>query len=107
MISRLGTRILLEEVANLIDGERAQSYGEPQESFDTIASLWTTYLFAQGLLEADECLNALIVADLMILLKVARNSGPRKTKDNYLDICGYGGLAGSHFVDVSKGDKSD
>ncbi len=104
MISRLGTRMLLEEVAELVDGQRAADYGEPQESFDTIARLWNTYLYAAGFLDKGTTgLTALEVADLMILLKIARNAGPRKTKDNYVDICGYGGLAGSNFVDVSKG----
>lgn len=102
MITRLGTRMLLEEVAELIDGQRAKDYGEPQESFDTIAALWSTYLRTSGLLAEDVHLDALQVADLMILMKIARNAGPRKTKDNYVDICGYGGLAGSNFVSVNQ-----
>lgn len=101
-ISRLGTRILLEEVAELIDGQRSKDYGEPQESFDAIAGLWTVYLRASNIINPQQEIDVLTVADLMMLLKLARNAGPRKTKDNYVDICGYGGLAGSIFIKLNE-----
>jgi hypothetical protein len=78
---------LLHEAGLLINGERAEQYGEPQESFNAIAIMWSGYLGFP--------INVHDVAMMMILLKVARGSRGRHKKDNYIDICGYAALAGS------------
>lgn len=52
-----------------------------EDSFSEIADLWSTYL-NEGVDESD-------VANLMVLLKVARNANGVYEADNYTDIAGY------------------
>lgn len=61
--------------------ERTERYGEPEDSFDRISELWSGYL--------DESVDAKDVANMMILLKVARNAEGYYHGDNYDDIAGY------------------
>jgi hypothetical protein len=75
---------VLAEAYELINGERAQTYGDCHESFDRIAALWTAYL--------DTVLTGMDVANLMVLLKVSRTKGTFH-RDSYVDICGYAALA--------------
>lgn len=81
-------RELLEEAADLIDGDRNVSYGSPTQNFHNIAELWNTR-FAH-LLAPGKKFKASDVADAMILLKVARNIADTK-RDNWADIAGYAG----------------
>lgn len=66
-------------------------YGSPENNFETIAELWTTYL------EAAVCdcleLEARDVAAMMILLKVARAATSTKC-DHWVDIAGYAACGG-------------
>lgn len=75
-----------EECLNLANkcvngGEREQDYGSPRDCFTTIAKLWSVHL--------DRDITPADVANMMILLKVARNQHKHKA-DNWVDICGYG-----------------
>lgn len=79
---------VLLEAARLIDGDRNVSYGTPTQNFSNIAEMWTTRL--RHKLAPGEAIAATDVADLMILLKVARNIAQRK-RDNYADLAGYAG----------------
>ncbi|AII27227.1 hypothetical protein SEA_OMNICRITICAL_56 [Mycobacterium phage OmniCritical] len=74
---------VLQEAQRLIFGDREQQYGNPSESFDRIAGLWSAYIGTE--------LNGLDVANLMILLKVSRTKGTYH-RDSYVDIAGYAGL---------------
>lgn len=78
-------KILLEAHA-LINGERQKQYGPPQACFHKIARLWSIYL-EKDITPAD-------VANLMILLKIARQAQGTGSGDSYVDIAGYAGLAG-------------
>lgn len=78
---------LLAYASELINGERARDYGEPQQSFKKIAMLWSTYLHQE--------ITVTDVGMMMILLKVARNGRGKDKDDNFIDICGYASLAGS------------
>lgn len=79
---------VLREAADLIDGDRNVSYGTPTQNFTNIAEMWTTRL-RHKLKDGTE-LDAVDVADLMILLKVARNIAQVK-RDSYVDVAGYAG----------------
>lgn len=79
-------RELLEEAADLIDGDRNVSYGSPTQNFQNIADMWTIR-FAH-MLKDDAEFTAVDVADAMVLLKVARNIANTK-RDNFADIAGY------------------
>jgi hypothetical protein len=88
MLSRERAAKLLMEAAELINGERAKNYGEPQQSFENIAKLWSVYLGID--------ISVTDVSMLMILLKVSRNRTGQQHRDNFVDICGYAGLGGSN-----------
>lgn len=87
MLSRERAAKLLIEAAELINGERAKNYGEPQQSFENIAAHWSTYL--------GQKITAHDVGMMMILLKVSRAGRNRFHRDNFVDIAGYSGLVGS------------
>lgn len=87
MITRQKAAELLAHTSELINGERSRDYGEPQQSFENIAQLWSTYLHTE--------ITVTDVGMMMILLKVARNGRGKDKDDNFIDICGYASLAGS------------
>ena len=62
---------ILEDAQELIHGQRNKDYGHPRENFADIAALWNGYLYRGGDL-AGKILTAADVANLMILVKVAR-----------------------------------
>lgn len=61
--------------------ERPDSYGDPEDSFSRIASMWSGYL--------DTEVTASDVANLMVMLKVARNAEGQYHEDSWIDIAGY------------------
>lgn len=73
---------LLDEAAERIDG-KGDEYGTPEDNFKSIASFWSEYLGIE--------LFAHDVAQLMILLKVARLKKDPSHRDSMLDIAGYAG----------------
>ncbi|MCU1647149.1 MAG: hypothetical protein JWN03_7424 [Nocardia sp.] len=75
---------VLHEAAAIIDGDRMDTYGNPAESFERIAGLWSAYL--------GHPVYARDVANLMVLLKVSRSKRAFH-RDDYTDICGYAALA--------------
>lgn len=79
---------VLEEAAGLIDGDRNVTYGTPTQNFTNIGELVTTRL--KHKLKDGERITASDVADIQILVKVARNIAQTK-RDNYVDIAGYAG----------------
>lgn len=78
-----------EEILTLankaVNGEREQTYGSPEDSFDRIAYLWSAYL--------EVALTGLDVAKMMILFKLARTR-EQAYLDNWVDIAGYAACAG-------------
>lgn len=64
-----------------INGERDEMYGSPDQNFGRIAKLWSVYLNVP-IMPAD-------VANMMILLKVARLRHTPGVLDSWLDIAGY------------------
>ncbi len=72
---------ILDAAKAIVTGDREKQYGRPEDNFDVIARLWTTY--------AGHSLTPVDVAVMMTLLKVARiKTGHYKT-DSYVDACGY------------------
>jgi len=93
MLSRKKASELLKHTEELINGPRSKDYGEPQQSFEQIAKLWSTYLHHE--------ITVTDVGMMMILLKVARNGRGRNKPDNFVDICGYAALTGSECFDAN------
>lgn len=80
----------LRTACEIVNGERQESYGDAEDNFQTIATLWETYLKATG---CAVLIDSKDVAMMMILLKVARASVPGIHLDNYIDIAGYAACA--------------
>lgn len=75
-------RELLENAANTVDGQRDREYGGPEQSFDSIARLWTV-IKGVPFTPAD-------VALMMAALKLARLAATRGTHvDSWVDLAGY------------------
>lgn len=74
---------ILEEAQRLIHGERNKNYGHPRENFSDIAALFSGYL--------ERPISDIDVANLMILMKIARVKGTGYHRDSFTDIAGYAG----------------
>ncbi|HUW44819.1 MAG TPA: DUF6378 domain-containing protein [Dehalococcoidia bacterium] len=86
----------LNEAHSIINGERQDSYGNPEDSFSLIAQYWNAY-FSEGNMDLKK-LTALDVAHMMMLFKLARCSGQQSKRDNYIDIQGYAAIAADRLV---------
>lgn len=80
---------ILQEASELINGQRAQDYGPVTDNFQRIADLFAAYL---GDTDTDD-LGPYDVANLMILVKLARIKNAGYHRDSYADIAGYAALA--------------
>lgn len=78
---------ILNKAAVIVTGERQGTYGNAEDSFGRIGKLWSAYL-NRDVTEED-------VANMMILMKVARNASGVYKEDNWIDICGYAALGGA------------
>lgn len=76
----------LREACEIVNGAQQECYGDAEDNFQTIATLWETYLKERG---CDIVIDSKDVAMMMILLKVARAVYPGSHLDNYVDIAGY------------------
>lgn len=72
---------ILNEANSIVNGARADAYGGPEDSFNVIASLWTSYL--------GRSVSAVDVAAMMALLKIARLKQSPGHRDSWVDIAGY------------------
>lgn len=77
---------ILSKAKSIINGERHGTYGDAEDSLQTIADMWSAYLNTE--------ISSEDVANMMILMKVARNSSGVYKDDNWIDICGYAALGG-------------
>jgi len=77
---------VLEQAAETVY-ERPDTHGEPEDSFDTIAGFWGTYLDSRGI--PPTAITGEDVANMMMLLKIARNAEGVYHEDNYVDLAGY------------------
>lgn len=75
----------LREACEIVNGARNQAYGNVEDNFDRIASLWSIYL--------DTAVTPIDVAMMMVLLKTARVSTGPLHLDNYVDVAGYAACA--------------
>lgn len=80
---------ILETANEVITGDRQNDYGEVEDNFDMIAHFWTIYL-GHYVTNTD-------VANMMIMMKVARNKSGHGKCDNWIDICGYSALGGELY----------
>lgn len=90
---------ILEAAHRVINGERQDSYGNPEDSFATIAEFWDTYLQARLQQRGPEeiFIQPVDVAFMMVLLKIAREACSAGKIDNFVDAAGYLGIAADIF----------
>lgn len=86
-MNRIEALRLAEEI---ICGQRQEAYGDAKRNFSTIATMWSAYLGRE--------VSPLDVANMMILLKVARGKNMQRHMDNWIDVIGYSAL-GAEMVD--------
>lgn len=89
----------LRNALSLINGERCDQYGAPEDSFKIIGEFWEVYdKYRRKLKPGPE--SPKDVALKMALLKIARTLGQEDTPDNYDDAAGYIGIAGDLVREV-------
>ena len=76
----------LDKAKEMINGERQDTYGRPEDSFQIIADYWNTYLGNTNIKPHD-------VSIMMSLFKIARIKGQKHHEDNFVDCAGYIGIA--------------
>lgn len=88
---------VLAEAINIINGERQNVYGSPEDSFSLIGEYWAVFLkerlVEQGAIEKDAVVKVSpkSVAMMMTLFKIAREANQHK-RDNIVDAAGYLGI---------------
>lgn len=88
---------ILEKAAECVCGQREQDYGSPENNFETIGLLWSTYINAAHPSYTEKFplngITAKDVAAMMALLKIARIASGN-TEDSFVDLAGYAACAG-------------
>ena len=79
----------LRSANECVNQSRKDQYGNLEDNFENIAELWNSYLFGAD----DRCITATDVANMMVLLKVARSAANPLHEDNYVDMAGYAACA--------------
>lgn len=74
-------RECLETAEHMVDGNRQEDYGTPEDNFTVIAELWSAYL-------GNKKVSALDVSMMMALMKIARIKAGTK-EDSFVDLAGY------------------
>ena len=82
----MNRQYFLHKAEECICVDREEQYGNPEDSFGTIAKLWSVYLGYE--------LTAEDVANMMALLKMGRIATGRHKNDSYVDAIGYLACAG-------------
>ena len=77
---------ILLEAEKIVTGSRQQTHGEKERSFADAAALWSAYKGVD--------FSPRDVAEMMILLKIARAKSGTPIPDHFIDMAGYAGLAG-------------
>ena len=84
---------ILHEAEDLINGDRAEEYGDAQENFGRAANILESMLGTEDwiLLGSKSHITADIMIKAMMAVKLARHAHKRK-RDNLVDLCGYAEL---------------
>ena len=91
---------ILRIAEDLINGDRAQTYGPPEVSFGRIADIFNAMGYRHhvqvedsplGYTKANK-LDAVDAALILIGMKLSRTIGGRDHMDNWIDLAGYSGL---------------
>lgn len=98
------TESILQEAERIINGDRAEQYGNACDSLERIASMWNSYIFATY--EGPQPLGPVDVANMMVLLKVSRSKTSLDRyefhRDSHVDMAGYAGLGGKAWDEIQE-----
>lgn len=83
---------VLSEAEKCVCGQREQDYGTPEDSFNLIAKLWTTYVSTGSIV--DLVFDAKDVAAMMAPLKIDRIAENPQHMDSWVDLAGYAACGG-------------
>lgn len=84
----------LKAAAQCVTQDREQTYGSPEDNFDTIAHFWMIFLNRRCAAGNEEIIiTPDDVAIMMALLKIARIATGEPKADNYIDLAGYAACA--------------
>lgn len=91
----LNRSAVLDTAKDIIAHDRNNQYGEPENSFEAIAEIWTGYLHGRELdFSSGDCLTGKDVACMMVGFKLGRTSTQKSPKiDSYVDMAGYAAIA--------------
>lgn len=81
---------ILDAAKRCVCGDREQDYGSPENNFQTIADLWNAYLKGGK----KTAIDAVDVAAMLALLKIARIGSGHAKQDNWVDLAGYAACGG-------------
>lgn len=77
---------VLNSAKEIVLGGRDEEYGGPEDSFNTIANLWSAY--------RGESYSAADVALMLAMLKIARLKNNPTHRDSWVDLAGYAACGG-------------
>jgi hypothetical protein len=89
---------ILQEAADLIDGDRNKEHGDRHENFADIAAHWAIHLRSK--LKPGETISSKDVCWMMVYLKGSRDQNGTASLDNGRDAAGYASLATEMPSDV-------
>ena len=81
---------ILQTAEKMVNGDRQDDYGTPENNFSRIADLWRAYLGSKPAAS----INAVDVAAMLALLKIARIASGHGKSDNWIDLAGYAACGG-------------
>jgi len=95
---------LFNDAKRVINGERQDQYGNPEDAFPDIAARWNQYLRQRLKINAD--LDAADVTFMLADFKMARECHQRK-RDNLVDAVGYLGITDDLLPPEPKSPRSE
>lgn len=87
------TKAGLLDAAKEAVADRGLNYGRPEDNFGRIAALWRTHLHNRYGAVSAGTIDAYDVAQMMILMKIARLENTPDHLDSIIDIAGYAACA--------------
>lgn len=83
---------VLAQASKLVGGDRQKTHGDKLQNHQNIARLWSAYL--RNRQNPDAEISPLDVALMMALLKISRTQLGDQNPDDFIDLVGYGAIAG-------------
>ncbi len=87
---------VLLEAHKIVNGDRQQSYGNPEDTHRVIAEMWSGFMRAKistDVIDYHAMISPKDVALMMVLFKIGRELNGAGCEDNMVDAAGYIALA--------------